>query len=141
MVSVDGSLFIQIINFLFLLFVLNLILFKPIRKILHERKEKIQGLEKGISSLKTRAVDQDQAYKDGLKKARAAGLKEKETFVEQASQEEKEIIDRINKTAQSNLAQIRTQVAEETEKARVALEAEVELFSKAIGEKILGRAC
>jgi F-type H+-transporting ATPase subunit b len=32
-------------------------------------------------------------------------------------------------------------VAEETEKARVALEAEVELFSKAIGEKILGRAC
>ncbi|MDY0376426.1 MAG: ATPase [Desulfobacterium sp.] len=141
MVSVDGSLLIQIINFLFLLFVLNLILFKPIRKILLERKEKIQGLEQGISSLETRAVDQDQAYKDGLKKARTAGLKQKETFVEQASQEEKEIIDRINKTAQSNLAKIRTQVAEETEKARVALEAEVEQFSKIIGEKILGRAC
>lgn len=141
MVSVDGSLLIQIINFLFLLFVLNLILFKPIRKILLERKEKIQGLEQGILSLQTRAVDQDQAYKDGLKKARTAGLKEKETFVEQASQEEKEIIDRINKTAQSNLAKIRTQVAEETEKARVALEAEVEQFSKIIGEKILGRAC
>lgn len=141
MVSVDGSLLIQIINFLFLLFVLNLILFKPIRKILLDRKEKIQGLEQGISSLETRAVDQDQAYKDGLKKARTAGLKQKETFVEQASQEEKEIIDRINKTAQSNLAKIRTQVAEETEKARVALEAEVEQFSKIIGEKILGRAC
>ena len=141
MVSVDGSLLIQIINFLFLLFVLNLILFKPIRKVLLERKEKIQGLEQGISSLETRAVDQDQAYKDGLKKARTAGLKQKETFVEQASQEEKEIIDRINKTAQSNLAKIRTQVAEETEKARVALEAEVEQFSKIIGEKILGRAC
>ena len=141
MVSVDGSLLIQIINFLFLLFVLNLILFKPIRKVLLERKEKIQGLEQGISSLETQAIDQDQAYKDGLKKARANGLKEKETFVEQASQEEKEIIERINKTAQSNLAKIRTQVAEETEKARVALEAEVDLFSKAIGEKILGRAC
>jgi F-type H+-transporting ATPase subunit b len=140
MVSVDGSLLIQIINFLFLLFVLNLILFKPIRKVLLERKEKIQGLEQGISSLETQAGDQDQAYKDGLKEARANGLKEKETFVEQASQEEKEIIERINKTAQSNLAKIRTQVIEETEKARVALEAEVELFSKAIGEKILGRA-
>lgn len=141
MVSVDGSLFIQIINFLFLLFVLNRILFKPIRKVLLERKEKIEGLEQGISSLDTKANDQDQAYKDGLKKARATGLKEKETFVEQASQEEKEIIERINKTAQSNLAKIRTQVAEETDKARVALEAEVDLFSKAIGEKILGRAC
>ncbi|ACN16588.1 AtpF3 [Desulforapulum autotrophicum HRM2] len=141
MVSVDGSLFIQIINFLFLLFVLNLILFKPIRKVLLERKEKINGLEQGIESLENQAVSQDQAYKDGLKEARTIGLKKKEAFVGEASQEEKEIIDRINKTAQSNLAQIRTQVAEETEKARVALEAEVELFSKAIGEKILGRAC
>ena len=141
MVSVDGSLFIQIINFLFLLFVLNLILFKPIRKVLLERKEKIHGLEQGIESLENQAVDQDQAYKDGLKGARTIGLKKKEAFVGEASQEEKEIIDRINKTAQSNLAQIRTQVAEETQKARVALEAEVELFSKAIGEKILGRAC
>jgi F-type H+-transporting ATPase subunit b len=141
MVSVDGSLFIQIINFLFLLFVLNRILFKPIRKVLLERKEKIHGLEQGVKSLENQAVDQDQAYKDGLKGARTIGLKKKEAFVEEASQEEKEIIDRINKTAQSNLAQIRTQVAEETQKARVALEAEVELFSKAIGEKILGRAC
>jgi F-type H+-transporting ATPase subunit b len=141
MVSVDGSLFIQIINFLFLLFVLNLILFKPIRKVLLERKEKINGLEQGIESLENQAVGQDQAYRDGLKEASTIGLNKKEAFVGEASQEEKEIIDRINKTAQSNLAQIRTQVAEETEKARVALESEVELFSKAIGEKILGRAC
>lgn len=141
MVSVDGSLLIQIINFLFLLFVLNLVLFKPIRKILLERKEKISGLEKGIESLSTQANDQDQAYKDGLKGARTEGLKMKESFVEKASQEEKEIIDRINKKAQSSLAEIRAQVAEETEKARVILETEVDFFARAIGEKILGRAC
>jgi F-type H+-transporting ATPase subunit b len=141
MVSVDGSLLIQIINFLFLLFVLNRVLFKPIRKILLERKEKVFGLEQGIDSLSTQATDQDQAYKDGLKGARTEGLKMKEVFVEQASQEEKEIIDRINQKAQSNLAEIRAQVAEETEKARAALEKEVGLFAKSIGEKILGRAC
>ena len=141
MVSVDGSLLIQIINFLFLLFVLNRVLFKPIRKILLERKEKVFGLEQGIESLSTQAKDQDQAYKDGLKGARTEGLKKKEVFVEQASQEEKEIIDRINQKAQSNLAEIRAQVAEETEKARTALEKEVGMFAKSIGEKILGRAC
>ena len=141
MVSVDGSLLIQIINFLFLLFVLNLVLFKPIRKILLERKEKISGLEKGIQALSSQADDQDQAYKDGLKGARTEGLKMKESFVEKASQEEKEIIDRINKKAQSSLAEIRAQVAEETEKARVILETEVDFFARAIGEKILGRAC
>lgn len=141
MVSVDGSLFIQIINFLFLLYALNLVLFKPVRKILIERKEKIDSLEKGVGTLSSRASDKDNAYKEGLKKARTEGLKQKETFVDQASKEEKEILDGINKKAQANLAAIRTQVAEETEKARLALEKEVDAFAKAIGEKILGRAC
>ncbi|MEA1968940.1 MAG: ATP synthase F0 subunit B [Thermodesulfobacteriota bacterium] len=141
MVSVDGSLVIQIINFLFLLFVLNLVLFKPVRKILLERKEKIAGLGKGVEELSKEAVDKDEAYKDGLKGARSEGLKQKETFIEQASQEEKEIIERINKKAQANLAEIRGQVAEETAKARVALEKEIDAFAMAMGEKILGRAC
>ncbi|MBF0210479.1 MAG: ATP synthase F0 subunit B [Desulfamplus sp.] len=141
MVSVDGSLFIQIINFLFLLYALNLVLFKPVRKILLERKEKMQSLEKGVQTLSEKAVEKDNAYKEGLKRARSEGLKQKETFVEEASQEEKEILERINKKAQANLAAIRSQVAEETEKARLALEKEVDAFAKAIGEKILGRAC
>lgn len=141
MVSVDGSLFIQIINFLFLLYALNLVLFKPVRRVLLERKEKIDSLEKGVQTLSSKASDKDNAYKEGLKSARTEGLKQKETFVDQASQEEKAILERINKKAQANLATIRTQVAEETEKARLALEKEVDAFAKAIGEKILGRAC
>ncbi len=141
MVSVDGSLFIQIINFLFLLYVLNLVLFKPIRRVLLERREKITGLQEGVESLSAESVEKDEAYKDGLKGARAEGLKQKETFVEQASQEEKEIIERINKKAQANLAEIRLQVAEETKKAQSALEQEIDTFARAIGEKILGRAC
>ena len=141
MVSVDGSLFIQIINFLFLLYVLNLVLFKPIRRILLERREKITGLQEGVESLSAESVEKDEAYKDGLKGARAEGLKQKEAFVEQASQEEKEIIERINKKAQANLAEIRLQVAEETKKAQSALEQEIDTFARAIGEKILGRVC
>jgi len=141
MVSVDGSLFIQIINFLFLLYALNLVLFKPVRRILLERKEKIDSLERGVKTLSSKASDKDDAYKEGLKSARTEGLKQKETFVDQASQEEKAILERINKKAQANLAAIRGQVAEETEKARLVLEKEVDAFAKAISEKILGRAC
>ena len=141
MVSVDGSLFIQIINFLFLLYVLNLVLFKPVRKILLDRKEKVEGLQQGVERLSAEAVQKDSDYVEGLKGARAEGLKQKDTFVEAASQEEKEIIDRINKKAQANLAEIRSQVATETQKAQAALEKEIDTFARAIGEKILGRAC
>ena len=137
----DISLVYQMINFLILLFVLNLVLYKPIRNVLLERKAKIEGMQEGAQKASNDLVAGEDAYKDGLKQARSKGLKEKEAFIEAASQEEKEIIDRINKKAQANLAEIKKQVADETEQARKLLENEVEAYAKAIGEKILGRAC
>lgn len=141
MVSVDGSLFIQIINFLFLLYVLNRVLFRPVRKMLLDRRAKVEGLQQGVEGLSSEAVLKDKEYAEGLKGARTEGLKQKDLFVEEASQEEKEIIERINKKAQANLAEIRDQVATETRKAQSALEQEIGTFARAIGEKILGRAC
>jgi F-type H+-transporting ATPase subunit b len=129
------------INFLVLLFVLNLVLYKPIRNVLLERKAKIEGMQNGAEKAQSDLVAGEDAYNSGLKQARSKGLKSKEAFIEEASKEEKEIIDRINKKAQANLADIKKQVAQETEQARKALEAEVEVYAKAIGEKILGRAC
>jgi len=44
----DISLVYQMINFLVLLFVLNMVLYKPIRSVLLERKAKVEGLEQGV---------------------------------------------------------------------------------------------
>jgi F-type H+-transporting ATPase subunit b len=137
----DISVIYQMVNFLVLLFVLNLVLYKPIRKVLLERKAKIEGMKKKAVKAAKDLVAGEEAYKDGLKTARTKGLKEKRTFVDEASKEEKEILNKINKKAQANLAQIREQVANETEQARKSLEGEVEAYAIAIGEKILGRAC
>ena len=137
----DISLVYQMINFLVLLFVLNLVLYKPIRNVLLVRKAKIEGMQNGAEKAQSDLVAGEDAYNSGLKQARSKGLKSKEAFIEEASKEEKEIIDRINKKAQANLAEIKKQVAQETEQARKSLEAEVGVYAKAIGEKILGRAC
>jgi F-type H+-transporting ATPase subunit b len=137
----DISLIFQMINFLVLLYVLNLVLYKPIRTVLLERKAKIEDMQGGAEKAAKDLVAGEEEYKNGLKGARSEGLKIKETFVEEASQEEKEIIDKINKKAQANLAQIKKQVADETEQAKKSLEGEIEVYAKAIGEKILGRAC
>ena len=137
----DISCVYQMINFLILLFVLNMVLYRPIRNVILERKAKIDDLENGAEKASADLTNQEDAYKDGLKEARGEGLKQKEVFIEEASAQEKEIIEQINKTAQANLAQIKEQVAKETEAARKELEAEVDAFAKAIGQKILGRAC
>jgi F-type H+-transporting ATPase subunit b len=140
MVSVDGSIIIQIVNFLVLIFILNMVLYKPIRKILRERKEKISGLEQTIGNLTGDAQEQDKAYGVGIREARAKGQKEKEALMQTAANEEREIISKINQKAQAELAEIKTKITEDTEAVRTALKKDVDSFAGAITQKILGRA-
>ena len=136
----DASVIIQIINFLFLIWVLNLIIYKPIRNILIQRKEKFSGLEDDIETAESKAAEQDQAFASGVKEARARGLEQKEALLQAASDEEKELIGKINEKAQAELAKVREQIAREADGARETLMKEVGDFAGTISEKILGRA-
>ncbi|MBL0732385.1 MAG: ATPase [Desulfosarcina sp.] len=140
MVSVDGSVIIQIINFLLLVWVLNILLYKPIRRIVLERKNKFAGLERKIDTLNGSAKDSEDTYTLRLRDARADGLKKKMDLLAIAAEEEKKVIDSINKTAQANLLKVREKIARDTDSVRAVLQKEIETFADAIGEKILGRA-
>lgn len=140
MIKVDGSLFIQIVNFLFLIWIMNVILYKPIRNILIRRKEKMGGLEQNIASAVNQAKEKEQAFANGIKEARSRGMKQKDALIQEAGQEEKKIVEEINKKAQANLMEIREKISKEAEGVQAALQKEIDSFAQAIGEKILGRA-
>ncbi|MBC8199834.1 MAG: ATPase [Desulfobacterales bacterium] len=140
MVSVDGSLFIQIANFIFLIWVLNVVLYKPIRKVLTQRKEKITGFEQRIDTIGKDVKEKDDAFSLGIKEARAKGLNEKGVLLQEAADEEREIIEKINKKAQANLAEIRAKIAKDVESVGKSLQQELDVFANEIGQKILGRA-
>jgi F-type H+-transporting ATPase subunit b len=140
MVSVDGSVFIQIVNFLFLIWVLNVIMYKPIRSVLSQRKEKVTGLGNDIDTFRRDAQEKADAFSSGVREARAKGMKQKEAIMEAASDEEKEIMKKINEKAAAELAKVREKVAKDTEEVRGSLMNEVETFASEISKKILGRA-
>ncbi len=140
MISLDGSLFIQIINFLFLIWALNVVLYKPIRKILIQRKEKITGLEQNIDASNIDIKEKDDAFISGLKEARAKGMGEKDALIQVAADEEKMIIEKINQKAQADLAEVREKVAKDAEGVRVSLQEELDDIAISISHKILGRA-
>jgi len=139
MVSVDGSIVVQIVNFLLLIWILNMVLYKPIRKILIERKEKVTGLQSAIDGSDQEVVAKEKAYAEGIRQARAAGQKEKETMVEAAAEEEKVIIGKINESAQAELKSVKEKITQEMGTVKAALEDEIDAFADAIGQKILGR--
>lgn len=136
----DISLFVQIANFLIIIWVLNIILYRPIRKILIERKEKITSLEQNVEKLNEDAAGKDEAFLSGIKDARAKGLKEKEVLLKEGAEEEQKIVEQINQKAQTNLAEVREKIAKDAQDVRTSLNKEIDTFANAISEKILGRA-
>jgi len=139
MVKIDWSLAIQIINFLFLIWIMNIVLYKPIRNMLLKRKSEVDGLNKNIDGLSIEAGAKNKEYDDGIRGARAEGMKRRDALVQDASTEEKGIIARINEDAQAEMAKVREQIAQDAEKVKTSLLKEVDMFANEIGKKILGR--
>ena len=138
MVSIDVSLIVQIINFLFLIWILNIFLYRPIRNGLRQRNEKISGLEQKAKMLNKDSREKDDAYIAGIKEEKVKGLKEKETLAQEAANEEDGIIQNINKKAQEDLAEVRERISKDVKVIRESLQQELGAFADAISEIILG---
>ncbi len=140
MVDINWTVIPQIINFLILIFALNIVCYKPIRKILLERKAKVDGLTVNIESTSRESEEKDKAFGIGVREARAKGQKEKEVLMQAAAEEEKVIVGKIMDKAREDMAVVKAQIAKDTGEVKAALEKEVDAFADAITQKILGRA-
>lgn len=140
MIDIDLAFVIQLINFLVLLAVLNVLLYKPIRKVLAERQGKIADARS-----RAEGVDQDvQAkmaeYEARLKEMKSGAADERSVLVKEAQAEEAAIIDAARKDASATLAAIKERVAKEAADARTILQEQAKLLSVDICEKVLGRS-
>lgn len=140
MINIDGSLIIQMINFLLLVWALNVILYRPIRGIVARRREKILALESGIGQNEQDAQDRESAFTDGIRAAREKGFAEKARMEQQAREEEMKLIEEINENARKDALASRQMVAKEAEVVRKTLQSQISIFADDISSKILGRA-
>lgn len=136
----DWTLLVQIANFILLIFLLNIVLYKPIRGILIERKNKIQGFEEAIETSQQDAAESEQTFQAKISEARMKGVQDKEALKEAGQEEESRLVGEINEKALADLKAARAQIDKDAEGARNVLKADVQAFSASIAEKILGRA-
>ena len=135
----DSSVIIQIINFVLLIFILNSLLYKPIRKILLQRREKFDSLKVTIDTFHKDAQEKDAAFADGVKEARGQGMAKRDELVQEAEAEEKQILENISRQAQEELTRVREKIVQDTGAVRAALQSQIDDFAKDISQKILGR--
>ncbi|HDG97021.1 MAG: ATPase [Deltaproteobacteria bacterium] len=139
MLKIDISLVYQIINFLFLLFVLNLILYRPIRRIIQKRKQEMDGLEKAIQDYESRAQETAKGIEEGMILARKEGFREKEAIKEQGIEEEKSILADAMAKAGDKVHGAKKEIEAKVEEVRKELEGQIASFSAELVHKILGR--
>lgn len=135
----DWTLLLQMVNFIILIFIMNAVLYKPIRNMLIERQKTVNRFERDISTLQQDAAESEQLFKDQIGEAKARGFREREALKEAGHEEERRVVEEINAKAQADLQAVRNQIAKEAGSARDRLKAEAAVFSAAIAEKILGR--
>ncbi|MBW2660072.1 MAG: ATP synthase F0 subunit B [Deltaproteobacteria bacterium] len=140
MVTMDITLVMQVINMVVLMFILNKVLYIPVKKILKERSENLQGMQGEISDFENKAglrqkeVDAKMAKASGKAKlaldtARAGA---------QAAGDEKLAAIKAEADAgkEEKIAEIKSQV----ENARKELQAGLDGFASDMAGKILGRS-
>jgi len=140
MLKIDYTLFIQIANFLFLLFLLNILMFRPIRRIMNQRSEETNSLEKTIKDLQDRSAKSESSIEEGMIQARKEGYAEKEGLKGSGQQQERVVLQEAGTEAERKIDAAKKEIDTITAEVRKALEGQVVAFSKELSEKILGRS-
>ena len=140
MINLDMSFVFQLVNFLVLVLLLNVFLFKPIRKQLADRNEQING-----AKVKSAAVDKEvqeklAAYEARMREIRAGAADERGVLKKEAQQQEAAILEKARAEASQQLASIKAKVAQEAGEARRLLKESAETLSSEICQKVLGRS-
>ncbi len=139
MLDIDYSLIIQIANFLFLLFLLNIIAYRPIRGILSRRKEEIFSNEEMAEEWKRKADKYSEELDENISETRKEGLKEKENLKNQGMTQEREMLQEAYSSIEEKLDSARVEIRDRISQVSQSLRGELEGFSRELAEKILGR--
>jgi len=138
-INLDITFIIQIINFLVLMLVLNVVLYKPIRKLLADRAAEIAGGHEKADALDTEVQDKMAQYETKLRDAKLKATEERGAMKKDAQGQEAEILDQARKEANASLTALKAKVEKEAAQAREFLHEQTRMLSLEICEKVLGR--
>jgi len=139
-ISLDYTLWIQIVNFLFLIFILNVLLYKPILGIIEKRKENIEGSEQEIKELNLTIEQKEARYEEKLRLAKSDALDKKKAIVQEGAEAAKGILDAARGEVPRIVEQFEGKITKEVAEARRVLHEQSENIAIEIAEKVMGRS-
>ncbi len=140
MISLNHTILVQMVNFIVLVLVLNHLLYKPLLRILDERREKIEGTLEEAERMMEEAERKLEEYNSRIRQARQQAQQIVADGKQKASDEHKRILVTVRKDAEARLEQLQKELEAQKESARQVLRRQAEVLSIRIAEKMLGRS-
>ncbi|MFP3866921.1 MAG: hypothetical protein ACLFUU_02000 [Desulfobacteraceae bacterium] len=140
MIELNWTLYVQIINFLLLVFLLNQALFRPIRGAIRDRRVRISGYEGDIAALTENQQQVENTIQAEFTAARKSGFEKREMIKKEGAEAESSLLERVKKETDTEWEQTEKKIKEDMAKARKALEPQAQSFAVELAAKILGRA-
>jgi F-type H+-transporting ATPase subunit b len=139
-VSIDYTVILQIINFLLLIFILNLLLYKPILGIIEKRQKQFDDSQEEIKRLNDDAEKKMLEYEEKSRQAKLAAMDLKTQAMAEGTEKAKGIIDAVRGEIPKIIEGFNEKLGKEVEEARKILTGQSQKISKEIAEKVLGRS-
>jgi F-type H+-transporting ATPase subunit b len=140
MIELNITLFIQLVNFLILLALLNFLIYKPIRGIVKQRQEKMSSDLSGIEEFNAQARSKLDEYQAALDRARREAGEIRESTKKEAVAEEKDILAAAGEEGNKILTAARDDIQTQSQEARKALDQKVKKYAKQVTDKVLVKA-
>ena len=139
MIDLNYTMLIQMVNFLVLIFILNLLLYKPITKIIDERNKKIEDSKSEVESLDEKAELKIADYEEKMRQARQEAMSQRNEVKDEGEEAGKKIVEGARGEISTMIEGFKVTLASEREAARNVLRDQSKKIAVEISEKVLGR--
>ena len=137
MIKLYYSLFVTIFYVVVLYAFMNHFFFKPLTRVLHERRQLIDGRLAAAQKSVADADNKTAEYEQALKAARTETFRRQEAQREQALSERTELMNRAKVETDKNVRDARTRLLSEAELASRKLDAEVAGLARELTTSLL----
>lgn len=140
MIDLDWTFFAQLVNFLVILTVLNLILFRPIRGIIKKRAQVMNEKLGSIESFTADAEAKLENYKTSLSGARVEAQQIRTALKAEGADAESDVLAKAGAEAAEKVAAARKEIEGQKQAALKALRGEIDGYAKSVAGKVLSKA-
>jgi len=139
LVDIDGTVFVQLGIFLFLLLVLTQLVFRPYLALRAERGRSIEGVREEALKLSQETEQKLHGYEEQIAKTRKEATAVRLELRKQGEGRALELVTEAQKRAEAEFTSARQKIEKAVEAAELSLRTRSDSLAKAAASKLLGR--